>query len=216
MPESVPAAASQTPMVIERAGTTSGIGLGWAGPPASDEQSATAMDFLSDYLAHPSGGILEGPLSAQSGSAMLDGQFVTLRNPGVFYLTAVGDKLDPAVAVATLRKGIQPILDRPLSADEFSKALHAFQSRLWHQLQTQQQLADNYGWYFTQNALAYSPSAMDAAYSSVYLQQVKSLTPAIVHDVARRFLGAAPAIVELTNAELHTAGDQPAGTKAAQ
>jgi predicted Zn-dependent peptidase len=209
MPESTVAAYTDAPLALTRESINAGgVAVGWIGPPIADQRAATAMDFLSDYLAHPTEGVVSKVMSAADASTNFSGQFVTLRNPGVFYVTASGEKLDPTIASGLIRDAVRYALRRPLSSDEFQRARASFVTHLLADMQTSQGLADNYGWYYAQGALAYSPSATDAALSGEYFQQVASLTPDFVYSVARRYLQANPAVIVLPRGPIHISGAQ--------
>jgi hypothetical protein len=75
-------------------------------------------------------------------------------------------------------------------------------------MQTSRGLADNYGWYFAQGALPYSPSATDASLSGEYFKQVASLSPEYVFSIARRYLQAKPAVIILPRGAVHITGAQ--------
>ena len=209
MPESALASYTDVPLSVNRPSLSDGgVALGWAGPPIADEKAATAMDFLSDYLTHPTEGVVSKIVNAAAANADFSGQFVTLRNPGVFYVTASGDKLDPTIAASVIRDAIRNALRKPLSDDEFARARTAYINHLLGSMQTSQGLADNYGWYFSQGALPYSPSATDAALAGQYFNAVASLTPAYVASIANRYLQAKPAIVIVPRGPIHISGLQ--------
>jgi predicted Zn-dependent peptidase len=155
------------------------------------------MDFLSDYLADQHAGVLAQAVTQANAGASLAGQFVTLENPGVFFVSATGDSVVPATMEKALRDALRPVIDRPLGRDEFSRAIGAYETRLLLQMDSPQGLADNYGWYFAQNAPGYAPSATDATLGGRYFANATSLTAGYVHDVARRYLGADPVIIRL-------------------
>lgn len=175
-----------------------GVALAWAGPPISDERAATAMDFLSDYLTDATDGVLSRAAGAGKGEVETGGQFVTLEARGLFFATAAGAAMQPLAMAKTLRDALAPTLASPLSADRFKQALNAYETRLLRQMDSPQGLADNYGWYIVQGAPAYAPSATDAGMTGRYFADAASLTPEFVHDVARRFLGAAPIVIAVT------------------
>jgi len=182
-----------------------GVALAWTGPPITDERAATAMDFLSDYLADQQSGTFALAASATTAGSAIQGQFVTLERPGVFFVTASGTGVDPATMETALRGALDPVLARPLARDQFSRAIAAYETRLLRQMDSPQGLADNYGWYFAQDAPAYAPSATDATMGGAYFAAAASLTPDFVHDVARRYLGAAPIVVDLAPVKASTA-----------
>jgi len=174
-----------------------GVALAWTGPPISDQRAATAMDFLSDYLADQHAGVFARAALAVNRDAAINGQFVTLENPGLFFVSATGPNVDPGAMGSALRSALAPILARPLPASEFAQALDAYETRLLRQMDSPQGLADNYGWYFAQGAPSYAPSATDANLGGAYFGNATSLTADYVRDVARRYLGAAPIIITL-------------------
>jgi predicted Zn-dependent peptidase len=198
LPASAVAAVPSQPIAVSTMlADVPGVALGWVGPPIADQRAATAMDFLSDYLADQHAGILaQAALRANAGSS-LAGQFVTLENPGVFFVSATGADVVPAAMEKSLRDALAPVIDRPLSRDEFSRARNAYETRLLLQMDSPQGLADNYGWYFAQNAPGYAPSATDASLGGRYFANASSLTADYVHDVARRYLGVAPIVITL-------------------
>lgn len=175
-----------------------GVALAWTGPPIADQRAATAMDFLSDYLADTHEGLMAHAATAAHAGASFDGQFVTLRDPGVFFVSAYGDGVDTAPMVQSLESAFRDFLARPIPQLEFSAALSAYESRLLRQMDSPQGLADNFGWYFAQNAVEYAPSDTDADLHGAYFANAASLTPGYVHDVAQKYLGVAPAVVILS------------------
>ena len=209
MPESSIAAYGDTPVSLTRESIKAGgVAIGWVGPPIADERAATAMDFLSDYLAHPSEGVVSKVVLGADASTNFSGQFVTLRNPGVFYVTASGEKLDPTLTSALIRDTVRNALRQQLPKEEFERARAAFITHLLRDMQTSQGLADNYGWYFAQGALPYSPSATDASLSGDYFAQVASLSPDYVYAIARRYLQVKPAVIILPRGAVHITGAQ--------
>jgi predicted Zn-dependent peptidase len=207
IPESSVAPYSDAPLALTRSSLdVGGVAIGWSGPPITDERASTAMDFLSDYLTHPSEGVLSKIVDAAVAGADFNGQFVTLRNPGVFYVTASGEKVDPTITVGIIRDAMRNALRRPMSGDEFAHARTAYINHLLGSMQTAQSLADNYGWYFSQGALPYSPSATDAALSGQYFQAVASLTPDYVYGIASRYLQAKPAVIIVPRGPIHVSG----------
>ncbi|MBV8162952.1 MAG: insulinase family protein [Candidatus Eremiobacteraeota bacterium] len=207
IPESSVASYTDAPLSLTRSSIdVGGVALGWPGPPIADERAATAMDFLSDYLTHPTEGVLSKIVNAAASGADFSGQFVTLRNPGVFYVTASGDKVDPTITVGIIRDAMRDALRKPLSDEEFARARTAYVNHLLGSMQTAQSLADNYGWYFSQGALPYSPSSTDAALSGQYFTAVQSLTPQYVYSIASRYLQAKPAVVILPRGPIHVSG----------
>lgn len=196
MPASPVAAYGAAPIAIHKEqSSTAGVGMAWIGPPIADERAATAMDFLSDYLTDPSGGTLTKTVAAIDSDADFNGQFITLRNPGVFFLTASGTKFDIATLPQAIRTSLQASIGHQLSKGEFDRARAAYITHLLRDMQSVQGMADNYGWYYAQGALAYSPSATNVALGGDYFAQVSSLTPDFVYSVARKYLLGTPAVV---------------------
>lgn len=198
MPNSVVAKFAGAPFAIHsEQAAVGGVALGWVGPPISDERAATAMDFLSDYLTHPGDGTLVTTVAAVDSEADFSGQFITLRNPGVFFLTVAGTQFDPATLPGVLRDAVQSALGHEFSKADFAQARDAYATHLLRDMQTDEGLADNYGWYFAQGALPYSPSATDLALSGDYFSRVSSLTPDYVYSIAKKYLLVNPTIVVL-------------------
>jgi predicted Zn-dependent peptidase len=198
MPDSPLAPYGRAPAALPNAqADENGAGLAWAGPPISDQRAATAMDFLSDYLTNPDTGVLVKAIAGVDSEADFTGQFVTLRNPGVFFVTVAGKQFDPALLPSFIRSTLQSAVGHRFSTADFNRARDAYVTHLLRDLQTDQDLADNYGWYFAQGALDYSPSFADMALSGDYFTQVSSLTPDYVFSVAKKYLLANPAIVVL-------------------
>lgn len=198
MPASPLAAYGGAPFAIHNdQADTAGVGLGWVGPPIADERAATAMDFLSDYLTDPTNGSLTKAVAAVDSEADFNGQFITLRNPGVFFVTVAGSKFDIATLPQTIRSAMQASVGHQMSRSEFDRARDAYVTHLLRDMQSVEGLADNYGWYYAQGALAYSPSGTDVTLSGDYFQQVSALTPDYVFSVARKYLLATPAVVIL-------------------
>jgi predicted Zn-dependent peptidase len=199
MPESPLAPSAAAPFAIRNdQAMQNGVGLAWIGPPISDERAATAMDFLSDYLTSPQSGALVKAIAGVDTDADVTGQFITLRNPGVFFITAAGTKFDPATMPAFIRATVQSAVGHQFSRGDFDRARNAYVTHLLRDMQNDQGLADNYGWYFAQGALAYSPSATDVTLSGDYFSIVNSLSPDYVYQVAKKYLAATPSIVVLS------------------
>lgn len=206
IPASSVATPSSQPIAIADADVDApGVALAWAGPPISDRRAATAMDFLSDYLTDPTNGAFAKAATAATPGVETDGQFVTLENPGLFFVSASGDGVVPATMIQSLRKTLDDLLARPMSKDRFSQAIAAYETRLLRQMDSPQGLADNYGWYFAQNAPSYTPSATDSSLGGDYFSAAASLTPDYVRDVAQRYLGATPIVITVTPQKASTA-----------
>jgi hypothetical protein len=170
------------------------VALGWVGPPISDERAATAMDFLSDYLMRDGYGTAAQAIAKAQPRASFDGQFITLRDPGVMFAGVWGAGLDRRAAVASLRAAVQRVVDAPLSDAEFARASIAYRTHLLHDMDGPQSIADNLGWYFAQGAPEYTPVDMIFGAGS-YASAANSLNPGFVHDIARRYLSSEPAVV---------------------
>jgi hypothetical protein len=170
------------------------VALGWVGPPISDERAATAMDFLSDYLMRDGYGTAAQAIAKAQPRAAFDGQFITLRDPGVMFAGVWGAGLDRRAAAASIRAAVQRVVDAPLSDAEFAQASIAFRTHLLHDMDGPQSIADNLGWYFAQGAPEYTPVDMIFG-AGAYTSAASSLTAGFVYDTARRYLSSEPAIV---------------------
>lgn len=151
-----------------------GVGLGWGGPPISDERAATAMDFLANILF-------------SSGPRGLQGQFVTLHSAGMFFATAIGT--DPTPISNDFLQRVKA-LAVPMDPATFAKRHTAFLFRLRDQMQYPDEVADELGWYMSEGNGPYAPGDARAN----YWQAVISLTPAYVASIAAKYL-ATPVIV---------------------
>jgi predicted Zn-dependent peptidase len=204
MPPSPPAAPSGSPLRLAPAqADVPGVALAWIGPPIADSRAATAMDFLSDYLADPDAGVLASAAARVNAGAAFEGQFVTLEAAGAFYVSASGTGVDPASMAAALRAAMDPVVSRALSRAEFARAIAAYKTRLLRQMDSPQGLADNYGWYFAQNAPSYAPSATDQQLSGDYFAAAASLTPDYVRGIAAQYLGGAPSAIYVMPNPVH-------------
>jgi predicted Zn-dependent peptidase len=191
LPASAPGQVAAAPVPVGAA-DDAGVGIGWFGPPATDEHSSTAMDFLSDYLTRPDSGVVSRAVKAADPTATFGGQFITLRSVGVFYITVSGGKKDPAAMADVIHAAIKPLLDGPMSQRDFARAIEAFKTHTLRDAQTPQQLADNYGWYFAQGASAYAPSITSIELTGDYYRQVAALTPQAIYSAAHTYLGSTP------------------------
>jgi predicted Zn-dependent peptidase len=165
-----------------------GSGLAWTGPPISDTRAATAMDFIADYLFDPDRGVVTQSLRSQP-DLFVNGQFVTLHDPGVLLVTLSGQNaatVEPNVLAAITA------LQQPLDPATFASARRAFLYHILSQIQTPVERADNAGWYAAEGNAQYAPG--DA--SGTYIQAVNSLDPAFVAQTVRAYLQR-PAIVHL-------------------
>lgn len=199
IPPSTPAAPPATPLVLTPAqADVPGVALAWLGPPIADRRAATAMDFLSDYLADTRAGVLAGAATRAHAGIDFEGQFVTLQSDGAFLVSASGAGIDATAMVASIRSALAPTIAHALGRADFARALSAYEARLLRQMDSPQSLADNFGWYFAEGAPAYAPSATDLTLGGEYFATAGSLTPDYVRDIAQRYLGGPPAIVEVT------------------
>jgi predicted Zn-dependent peptidase len=177
-------------------GRAAGVGLAWAGPPISDTRSATAMDFISDYLFDPDRGVVTRALRSQA-DIFSNGQFVTMHDPGVLLVTLSGQSA--AASQQTVLDAISA-LQEPLDAASFAAARQAFLYHIMSQTQTPLQRADNAGWYAAEGNAQYAPG--DA--SGTYVQAAGSLDPQFIAQVARKYLQR-PVVVRL----IESAGAAP-------
>ena len=170
-------------------------GYGWIGPAIANEREATAMDFIADYLFRATPvdvGVISKRVGERYPDAVVLGQFITLHDPGVMFVAYGGKDL----------AGVKVLVDdglaatrQPLPGPAFAAAMRAFEYHLLSDLQTPVQLADNFGWYFVEGNPAYAPGANGE--HGAYFTAAQSLTPAFVASVARKYLGKAPAVVNL-------------------
>ena len=206
LPASAIGAAPAVPIALTNPNVDGpGVALGWAGPPISDRRAATAMDFLSDYLTDAKTGLFASAATSTNARASIDGQYVTLEQSGLFFVSATGTGVDPATMEKSLRDALGQVLDRPISHGSFAASLSAYETRLLRQMDSPQGLADNYGWYFAMNAPSYAPSATDVSLSGEYFAAAASLTPDYVRYVAHRYLGVAPVVVTISPQKASTA-----------
>ena len=189
-PAAAPAPATRTAETepLRRTGIVSGTGLGWIGPPITDERAATALDFLADALFAPKTGTVARALVGRK--ATVTGKFVTYRDPGVFLVTITGD--EAAAARPIVEKAIAAAAT-PMAAAAFDAARAGFVYRLLAAMDTPAEVADTYGWYTVEGDPAYAPA--EGGLQGRYFSLAAALTPASVAQAAARFLGAAPAVV---------------------
>ena len=173
-----------------------GEGLAWTGPPITDERAATALDFVADYLFRDETGVVSKALDP-TGDAYVNGQFITLRNPGVMLVTIGGSK--PAQVETQVLSAVAS-LRQPLAAASFAAAREAFLYHLAADSQSPTEQADNLGWYSSEGDGAYAPS--DA--TSTYWKAARSLDPQFVASVVKKYL-AHPVVVRL----ITTASKEP-------
>jgi predicted Zn-dependent peptidase len=160
-----------------------GGAYGWIGPPIADERAATAMDFVADYLFRPDFGTVSRRLAEAQPRASVSGQFITLHDPGVFFVTFTATK--PSEAKGIVDAGLAAMRE-PLAAAAFKRALDAFEYHLLSDLQTPLSIADNFGWYAVEGNLAYAPGANGN--DGAYFHAARSLTPAFVASIVRKYL----------------------------
>jgi len=156
------------------------------------------MYFISDYLTRPGSGTLAKALTSDAAAASgtaFSGQFVTLRDAGLFYVCVSGPQADNEGASAALTHAVRGIAERPLPEADFAQAVGAFRTHLLRDEQTAAAIADNYGWYFVQGSAAYSPSAVDEDLGGDYFARVAELTPQLVYHTAQRYLAGPPIVV---------------------
>ncbi|HTU70001.1 MAG TPA: hypothetical protein VMF11_06735 [Candidatus Baltobacteraceae bacterium] len=169
----------------------SGEGLAWSGPPISDERAATAMDFIADYLFRDQTGLVSKEIDPTS-DQYVNGQFITLHDPGVMLVTIGGSKPDAieAQVLAAIAK-----LEQPLDPASFAAAREAFLYHLASDTQTPIEQADNLGWYYAEGNGNYAPSQNE----STYWKTARSLDPQFVASVVKKYL-AHPVVVHLITA----------------
>lgn len=166
-----------------------GLGYAWAGPPISDSKAATALDFVADYLFDNEHGTLARAIEKAHADAYVNGQFITLHNPGVLLLTISG------INTPAVRKQIDDgiaAMQQPMDGKAFDAARAAFKYHLLSQMQTPISRAENFGWYAAEGDLEYAPGGA----SGRYLKAVDALDPAFVAQTVRTYLEH-PAIVQL-------------------
>lgn len=172
--------------------TVPGVGMAWVGPAIADERSATAMDFIADYLFREDTGVFSKAVDP-SGGDYVSGQFITLHHPGVMLVTVGGKKS------ADLQRRVMDELaklQQPLDARTFAAAREAFLYHLASDTQLPEQQADNLGWYASEGNAAYAPSDPQ----STYWNLARSLDPGFVASVVRQYL-AHPVVVQLQATE---------------
>lgn len=179
---------ARPPADISVSGRAAGLGLGWPGPRIADTRAATAMDFVADYLFDPDRGTVTRAVHAQR-DIFVNGQFVTLHDPGVLLVTLSGE------TAATFQ---QTVLDavaamaQPLDAAAFAQARKAFLYHILSQIQTPLERADNAGWYAAEGNAQYAPGDS----SGTYFNAASSLDPQFVAQTVRAYLQK-PVIVRL-------------------
>ncbi len=168
-------------------GTSAGIGIGFAGAPISDQRSATALDFIADYLFNSANGVV-GTATAAS-KADVSGRFITLHDPGVTFVTITGGDLDTAQAAVL---SAVATMQAPLSAATFATAKRGFVYRSARNSSYPVGMVDDLAWYALQGAPEYAPGYAGGTYAKT----IASLDPSFVASVARRYL-VQPTVVRL-------------------
>jgi predicted Zn-dependent peptidase len=179
----LPSDLAAVPGALTRKLEDTGGALGWAGPPIRSEREATALDFVADYLFRTGSGTIAAPLADREPTANVVGQFITLRDPGVFlvtYTSAHSDELRAQIEAALAE------MQKPLDQATFARALDAFTARISTDVQTAVEVSDNLGWYTVEGNPKYAPIPGTAP--SEYFGVAASLTPAFVAATARKYL----------------------------
>ena len=169
-----------------------GSGFAWVGPNISDEAAATAMDFVADYLFHPTDGKVTRQLATAFPEVAVNGQFITLRQPGVFVVSLSGPGSDAAAKI--VRQELAALAS-PLPSDDFARAQNAFIYHLQSNLQTPADFAASIGWYAAEGRPAYAPGADGA--DGHYFHEAAALSPKKIADAVGRFLTSRPVTVTL-------------------
>ena len=158
-------------------GSSPAIAIGFAGPPISSRDDATALDFIASALLD---GKLGRALPLPSGGVAV-ARFVTLQGAGVFTIFGVGK--DPKKMESALLADVAR-LRSPLSQRRFDRLLRAFQFHIASSIDVPQGLADNLGWYAAAGDAAYAPGLPGGEYA----RSIARLTPEGVAAVVRRYL----------------------------
>jgi predicted Zn-dependent peptidase len=174
---------------VQAPGTEAGFGMGWAGPPITDEREATAFDFIADYLFYPDTGIVQKAVR-DSGSTVV-GTFVTYHDPGVFLLTATGGN-QPTVRAAV--DSALLAIRKPLSPAAFAAARRQFVYHILSDAQTPAALADTYGWYAVEGNPQYAPGE---GADGKYFTAAAALTPDFVAATAAKYLSKPGAVINV-------------------
>jgi predicted Zn-dependent peptidase len=119
----------------------------------------------------------------------VNGQFITLHDPGVMLVTIGGSK--PGL-VETQVLGAITNLQQPLDPTAFAAAREAFLYHLAADSQSPTEQADNLGWYSSEGNGTYAPSDV----TSTYWKAARSLDPQYVAAVVKKYL-ARPVVVHL-------------------
>jgi predicted Zn-dependent peptidase len=174
-----------TPQSVTRQGSVAGFGYAWPGPAIKDERSATALDFVADYLFDPDSGLVSKQL--EHADATIDAQYVTYFDPGVFYIEVTGSQA--TMARAKIDAALLA-MHKPLDEKTFAEAVRQFQYHVMSDVSTPLSLADNFGWYASEGDAAYAPGAdLD---SGRYITSIRELSPKIVAEVVAKYLSSTP------------------------
>lgn len=168
------------PADVTQDAAVQGLGFAWIGPGIADEKTATAMDFIADYLFDADHGTLAAA-ARKNASALVSGQFITLHDPGVLLLTISG------TGAGALRSQVLDAvraMQQPMDSKTFAAARNAFEYHILSQIQTPISRADNFGWYAAEGNLPYAPGSDSGA----YLRAAQALDPNFVAQTARTFL----------------------------
>ncbi len=166
-----------TPATQSVHGSSSAIAIGFAGPPISSRDDATALDFVASALLDKQ---LGRALPLPAGGVAV-ARFVTLQRTGVFTIFGVGN--DPKKLESVLLDDLAR-LRTPLSRPRFDRLLRAFQFHIASAIDVPQGLADNLGWYAASGAAGYAPGLPDGQYA----RSISRLTPERVAAAVRRYL----------------------------
>jgi predicted Zn-dependent peptidase len=177
----VPETLSTATAPVAAPGPERGFGLGWAGPPITNEREATAFDFIADYLFYPDTGTVQRAVRT-TGSTLV-GTFVTYHDPGVFLLTSTGG--DQATVRGIVDTALLAIR-QPLAKAAFEAARRQFIYHILSDDETPSALADTYGWYAVEGNPEYAPGEGGGA--GRYLAAAAALTPEFVAATAAKYL----------------------------
>uniref|UniRef100_E6Q4B9 Peptidase M16 C-terminal domain-containing protein n=1 Tax=mine drainage metagenome TaxID=410659 RepID=E6Q4B9_9ZZZZ len=158
-------------------GSSPAIAIGFAGPPITSRDDATALDFVASALLDRE---LGRALPLPAGGVAV-ARFVTLQGTGVFTIFGVGK--DPKKMESVLLNDLAR-LRTPLSRPRFDRLLRAFRFHLASAIDVPQGLADNLGWYAASGDAAYAPGLPGGQYARSILR----LTPESVAAAVRRYL----------------------------
>ena len=158
-------------------GSSQAVAIGFAGPPISSRDDATALDFIASALLDRQ---LGRALPLPAGNVAV-ARFVTLQHVGVFTIFGVGE--NPQKMESVLLKDLAR-LRTPLSQPRFARLLRAFKFHIASAIDVPQGLADNLGWYAASGDAAYAPGLPGGEYA----RSIARLTPERVAETVRRYL----------------------------